>query len=115
MAPLAMIANSSLPQMIMTDTSTSTPLSQEETPALCLIVEIPQSSYKLHQTSDDRFLLRVGSHRRLIPAEQLARLLSGRYSAVRSRTCTICGLIAISRPLPGLVQTRGMGSHPGRA
>ena len=50
----------------------------EETRALCLIVEIPRSLHELHQTSDGRFLQRIGSHRRLIPAERLARMLSAR-------------------------------------
>ena len=48
------------------------------TPALCLIVQIPRSPHELHQTSDGRFLQRIGSHRRVIPAERLARMLSGR-------------------------------------
>ena len=50
----------------------------DDEPALCLIVEIPRSPHELHQTSDGRFLQRIGSHRRLIPAERLARLLSAR-------------------------------------
>ena len=49
----------------------------DDVPALCLIVEIPPS-FDVHQTSDGRFLHRIGSHRRLIPAERLARLLSAR-------------------------------------
>ena len=47
-------------------------------PALCLIVEIPKSAFELHQTSDGRFLQRIGSHRRVIPADRLARMLSAR-------------------------------------
>ena len=47
-------------------------------PALCLIVEIPRSRHELHQTSDGRFLHRIGSHRRVIPADRLARMLSAR-------------------------------------
>ena len=50
----------------------------EGAPALCLIVEIPRSPHEIHQTSDGRFLQRIGSHRRVIPAERLARMLSGR-------------------------------------
>ena len=52
----------------------------DDTPALCLIIEIPLS-FDVHQTSDGRFLHRIGSHRRLIPAERLARLLSARRLA----------------------------------
>ena len=74
----------------------------DDEPALCLIVEVPRSPHELHQTSDGRFLQRIGSHRRLIPAERLARLLSARRmsephrgaarcSAARWRICTTCG------------------------
>ena len=49
----------------------------DDVPALCLVIEIPPS-FDVHQTSDGRFLHRIGSHRRLIPAERLARLLSAR-------------------------------------
>ena len=49
-----------------------------ETSVLCLVVEIPASSFDVHQTSDGRFLHRIGSHRRLIPAERLARMLNVR-------------------------------------
>ena len=52
----------------------------DDVPALCLIIEIPPS-FDVHQTSDGRFLHRIGSHRRLIPAERLARLLSARRLA----------------------------------
>ena len=52
----------------------------DDAPALCLIVEIPPS-FDVHQISDGRFLHRIGSHRRLIPAERLARLLSARRLA----------------------------------
>jgi predicted HTH transcriptional regulator len=45
---------------------------------LCLKVEIDKSRFYVHQTVDGRFLKRVGSHRRLIPAEQLGRLLATR-------------------------------------
>ena len=47
-------------------------------PKLCLIVEVPRSGFDVHQTSDGRYLQRIGSHRRLIPAERLARMLSAR-------------------------------------
>lgn len=45
---------------------------------LCLKVDIPKSRYYVHQTSDGRFLKRVGSHRHPIPPEQLGRLLASR-------------------------------------
>ena len=45
---------------------------------LCLKVFIPKSRYYVHQTSDGRFLKRVGSHRHPIPPEQLGRLLASR-------------------------------------
>ncbi len=47
-------------------------------PKLCLIVDVPVSRFDVHQTGDGRFLQRIGSHRHLIPAERLARLLSAR-------------------------------------
>ena len=50
-------------------------------PKLCLIVEIPMSRFDVHQTSDGRFLQRLGSHRQSIPPERLARLLSARRLA----------------------------------
>ena len=48
---------------------------------LCLIIGIPASTYEVHQTSDGRYLQRIGSHRRPIPGPQLARLLSSRRLA----------------------------------
>jgi len=51
---------------------------RESRPALCLKVVIPKARYYVHATSDGRYLKRVGSHRTLIPAEQLGRLLSAR-------------------------------------
>lgn len=45
---------------------------------LCLKVDIPKSRYYVHQTSDGRFLKRVGSHRHPIPPDQLGRLLAAR-------------------------------------
>ena len=51
-------------------------------PRLCLIIGIPASAYEMHQTADGRYLQRIGSHRRPIPAPQLARLLSSRRLAV---------------------------------
>ena len=44
---------------------------EDGTPKLCLIVEIPHSQFDVHQTNDGRYLQRIGSHRRLIPAERL--------------------------------------------
>jgi len=49
-----------------------------DTLKLCLKVDIPKSRYYVHQTSDGRFLKRIGSHRHPIPPEQLGRLLSSR-------------------------------------
>lgn len=49
-----------------------------DTLKLCLKVDIKKSRYYVHQTSDGRFLKRVGSHRHPIPPEQLGRLLSSR-------------------------------------
>ncbi len=45
---------------------------------LCLKVEIPKGRHYVHQTTDGRYLKRVGSHRRPIPGEQLGRLLAAR-------------------------------------
>jgi ATP-dependent DNA helicase RecG len=45
---------------------------------ICLKVDIPKSRYYVHQTSDGRFLKRVGSHRHPIPPDQLGRLLATR-------------------------------------
>ena len=42
---------------------------------LCLKVFIPKYRDYVRQTSDGRFLKRVGSHRHSIPPEQLGRLL----------------------------------------
>jgi ATP-dependent DNA helicase RecG len=47
-------------------------------PRLCLKVDIHKSRYYVHQTTDGRFLKRIGSHRHPIPAEQLGRMLSAR-------------------------------------
>ena len=54
---------------------------ENDEPRLCLIVDVPVSRFDVHQTSDGRFLQRIGSHRHLIPAERLARLLSARRMA----------------------------------
>lgn len=45
---------------------------------LCLKIDIPKSRFYVHQTTDGRFLKRVGSHRHPISAEQLGRLLAAR-------------------------------------
>ena len=47
-------------------------------PVLCLKIDIRKSQFYVHQTTDGRFLKRVGSHRSPIPAEQLGRLLAAR-------------------------------------
>ena len=45
---------------------------------LCLKIVIPKARFYIHQTTDGRFLKRIGSHRHPIPAEQLGRLLAVR-------------------------------------
>ncbi len=50
-------------------------------PKLCLIIEVPESEAEVHQTTDGRYLQRIGSHSRPISAARLARLLSGRRMA----------------------------------
>jgi len=45
---------------------------------LSLKVYVPRARFYVHQTTDGRFLKRVGSHRTRIPAEQLGRLLAAR-------------------------------------
>ena len=54
---------------------------EDGAPKLCLIIEIPRAAFDVHQTSDGRYLQRIGSHRRLIPPERLARMLSARRLA----------------------------------
>ncbi len=49
---------------------------------LCLKVYIPRARFYVHQTSDGRFLKRIGSHRKPIPPEQLGRLLESRQLAL---------------------------------
>ena len=51
---------------------------EDDEPKLCLIIRIPVSRFDVHQTGDGRFLQRIGTHRHLISAERLARLLSAR-------------------------------------
>jgi ATP-dependent DNA helicase RecG len=45
---------------------------------VCLKIDVSKSRYYVHQTSDGRFLKRIGSHRQVIPAEHLGRLLTAR-------------------------------------
>lgn len=47
-------------------------------PVLCLKLWCPQARFSVHQTTDGRFLKRVGSHSAPIPVEQLGRLLASR-------------------------------------
>ena len=54
---------------------------EDGTLELCLVVEIPRAEFDVHQTSDGRYLQRIGSHRRLIPPDRLARILSARRLA----------------------------------
>ncbi len=51
---------------------------EDDEPKLCLIIDVPASPFEVHQTSDGRFLQRIGSHRHPVPAARLARLLSAR-------------------------------------
>jgi predicted HTH transcriptional regulator len=66
---------------------------------LCLRVYVPRARYYVHQTSDGRFLKRVGSHRAPIPAEQLGRLLATRQLMLpfEERPVLGAGLDAIDR------------------
>lgn len=48
---------------------------------LCLVASIPKARFYVHATVDGRYLKRVGSHRSLIPPEQLGRLLTQRAIA----------------------------------
>ena len=47
-------------------------------PRLCLKVDIAKSRFYIHQTTDGRFLKRIGSHRHPIPADELGRLMAVR-------------------------------------
>jgi len=66
---------------------------------LCLKVYIPRARFYVHQTSDGRFLKRVGSHRVPIPAEQLGRLLASKQLMLpfEERPAFGAGLQAINR------------------
>jgi predicted HTH transcriptional regulator len=66
---------------------------------LCLKVYIPRARFYVHQTSDGRFLKRVGSHRIPIPAEQLGRLLASKQLMLpfEERPAFGAGLEAIDR------------------
>lgn len=48
---------------------------------LCLIATLPKARFYVHSTTDGRYLKRVGSHRVMIPPEQLGRLLTQRTMA----------------------------------
>lgn len=45
-------------------------------PRLCLKVDIRRSRFYVHQTTDGKFLKRIGSHRHPIPAEEMGRILA---------------------------------------
>ena len=47
-------------------------------PRLCLKVTVLRSVYAVHCTAEGRYLKRVGTHRRVIPTEELQRLLATR-------------------------------------
>lgn len=71
---------------------------------LCLKVEIPRSRYYVHQTSDGRFLKRVGSHRQPIPPDQLGRLLASRNLLIPFEERPALGT-DLSRIDPGRVES----------
>lgn len=48
---------------------------------LCLVATLPKARFYVHSTTDGRYLKRVGSHRVMIPPEQLGRLLTQRSMA----------------------------------
>jgi predicted HTH transcriptional regulator len=66
---------------------------------LCLKVYIPPARFYVHQTSDGRFLKRIGSHRKPIPPEQLGRLLASRQLSLpfEERPVFGAGLDALTR------------------
>ena len=66
---------------------------------LCLKVSVPRARFYVHQTSDGRFLKRVGSHRTPIPAEQLGRLLASRQLVLpfEERPVLAADLTALNR------------------
>ncbi len=69
------------------------------TARLCLKVYISRARYYVHQTSDGRFLKRVGSHRTPIPAEQPGRLLASKQLSLpfEERPAFGAGLDAVNR------------------
>lgn len=92
------------------------PNSQGE-PVLCLKVTIPKARFYVHSTSDGRYLKRVGSHRTLIPPEQLGRLLSARRLAVpaEERPVFRAGVEVIDRLRFDAYYQRRFGLPPGQA
>lgn len=83
-------------------------------PALCLKVTIPKARFYVHSTSDGRYLKRVGSHRTLIPPEQLGRLLSARRLTIpaEERPVYQAGIEAIDRLRFDAYYRRRFGTPP---
>lgn len=76
---------------------------------LCLKAYVPRARFYVHQTSDGRFLKRVGSHRAPIPAEQLGRLLASRQLMLPFEERPVLGA-----DLAALNRTRFERYHEGR-
>jgi ATP-dependent DNA helicase RecG len=91
--------------------------SSEEQQVLCLKVTVPKAKFYVHSTSDGRYLKRVGSHRVLIPAEQLGRLLTARRLAVpaEERPLFRLGIEALDRLRFDAYYQRRFGSSPTQA
>lgn len=49
---------------------------------LCLKAFVPRSQYAVHCTTDGRYLKRIGSHKAIIPTEELQRLLATKHLVV---------------------------------
>jgi predicted HTH transcriptional regulator len=81
-------------------------------PALCLKVAIPKAKYYVHSTADGRYLKRVGTHRTLIPPEQLGRLLSARRLTIpaEERPVFRAGIESLDRARFGAYYLRRFGS-----
>lgn len=91
--------------------------STEGRPLLCLKATIPKAKFYVHSTSDGRYLKRVGSHRTLIPAEQLGRLLTARRLAVpaEERPLFRLGIEALDRLRFDAYYERRFGASPDQA
>jgi len=89
----------------------------ESQPVLCLKVTVPKAKFYVHSTVDGRYLKRVGSHRTLIPPEQLGRLLSARRLAVpaEERPLFRLGIEALDRLRFDAYYERRFGASPDQA